>query len=131
MNDEILSTWQEFALRHVYSFRTVDPAIYELHAPDYFRAILDRSHVKTVKESDGQLVACLVFEPAEDLVTVHWAWTHPRHRNTGLQKKLWAANGITADRLVTVTHLTVVAERMLAKYGWLFSPFSLYERHAA
>lgn len=131
VNEEIQSTWLEFARRHIYSFRCIDPAIFDLHAPDYFSNMLARSHVETLKAPDGQLLACLIYERPQgsDMTTVHWAWTHPKHRNTGLQKKLWAQVGLAADSIVTITHLTVVAERMLAKYGWLFSPFSLYERH--
>lgn len=131
MIDEIRRTWQEFGRQHVYAYRAIDPALYEMHMPDILRAIMSRSIVETIVAPDGQLRACLVIERpiGSEMVTVHWAWTHPRHRNLGLQKQLWAQAGLSQDSIVAISQLTVVAERMLAKYGWLFSPFSLYERH--
>ena len=131
MLEEIQRTWQDFAQKHVYAYRCVEPAIFELHAPDHFRRLLGRSKLETIEAPDGQLLACLVFENPEgsEMPVVHWAWTHPKHRNLGHQRKLWAQAGFAPDTIVTITHLTVVSERMAEKYGWIFSEFPLYERH--
>lgn len=132
MLEELLAAWQEFAKRHVFVFRAVDPVLYELRAPGYLRAIIDNSSVEMMADKDGHLRACLVYSrhPGSDETTVHWAWTATKCRNLGLQRELWAKVGITPASVVVISCLTVVSERMKDKYGWMYWPGIINERNA-
>lgn len=136
LTERIRREWQSFAQTKVYAFRGISPAAYELWAPDYFRAILDRSQIHTT-EDKGELIACLVTEriAGTESTIVHWAWTARAHRNTAVQHLLWMHSGLDPYKSkIFISHLTVLVEELItdkpgkpAKYGWLFSPFSLYK----
>lgn len=124
---KIVSDWESFAQTKVFAFRGISAAAYALFAPAYFKAIIDRSKVYVMRD-DGRLVACVIFEEVPDSETtiVHWAWTDMKDRNQGWQDLLWEKTGLS-DRHIFISHLTVLSERMCAKYGWLFNPFTLYK----
>lgn len=121
----ILSEWQSFAQRKVFAFRGITDAAYALYSTAYFRDIANRSFVRIMREGEDVIVA-IVYEPGKEAATVHWAWTHFAFRNTGRQKILWDRCGLT-NANIFISHLTVVSEKLAEKYGWLYSPFSLYK----
>ncbi len=123
----ILTDWQDFARTKVFAFRGMTEAAYALFSPAYFRAIASRSDVR-VEYQGSELVACIITERVNDsdAVIVHWAWTHRGWRNMGEQRRLWAKLGLDKAN-VFISHLTVVAEKLCPKYGWLFNSFPLYK----
>lgn len=137
--DRIVGDWMSFARTKIYAFRGISLPLYGELAKAYFRAIVARSMVAIIREhlDEGQPVACAVFEPIDGSSTVflHWVWTHPRHRNQGLQIRLWSECGL-AEANIFVTHLTVLSELFCNRALWdsmhatprpdaLFNPFSL------
>ena len=125
--EKVLADWQAFAQTKVYAFRGISDAAYRMFAPAYFRAIVERSRVYVLRDN-GAMVACVVTEdvPDSDTVIVHWCWTEFAHRNTDCQDILWEKSGLL-DHNVFISHLTVLAEKFCAKYGFLFNPFPLYK----
>lgn len=125
---DLLEIWQDFSRTKVFAFRGITEAAYEFFAADYFRAILARSLVERITHGPGDFtIACIVYEevPDSESVIVHWCWTAREWRNTGLQHQLW--DKFIGDRHVFISHLTVLSEKLAAKYGWLFNPFVLYK----
>lgn len=126
--EEILADWQDFSRTKVFAFRGVSDAAYALFAPEYFRAIAERSEVH-FERGDGNSIASVVIVERiaeSDTVIVHWAWTHRDRRNTGLQRSLWEQAGLLTANIF-ISHLTVVSEKLCEKYAWLFNPFTLYK----
>lgn len=127
--DKIVKDWQDFAFTKAFAFKGVSQAAYNLFFPSYAKAIITRSNVNVLKDTEQNIIGWLITEPVANSTStlIHFCYVEPALRNKQVMKDLFSDAGLSENSKCLFTHLTVLSEKLGKKYGFIFSPFNLYK----
>ena len=92
-------------------------------------AILDKGNVLIACSIDdpSQLYGYIVTGSEDGVLVLHFIYVKHTFRNMGIGKTLLDAVGHSSDKAAVYTHHTRIADRLAAKYNFVYHPYLMFD----